>query len=270
MNNNEDLQKTIEKYSREMQQYIKANSSKTQSVNSVVRSDENNGEERQFNELFEKNDNEPVMNDMPTDSDRDSDNKKSGSPFIILDKMPSMEEIEKFIADNPSVEMQNPDNGEITVPGDSQENNVSNINQQNHGIPEATAFGTLMITASTANGAVPIEGAHVAISQTKEDGDKLLFSLVTDKSGHTPLVRLKTYPASFSQDPDFVGRPYKSYMVRTALDGYFTVINNNVPIFDGMVSNQPVNMIPLPQNFEGNTTVTYNEGQKRQNSESEE
>lgn len=115
------------------------------------------------------------------------------------------------------------------------------------------AFGTLVVSATSANSALPVENAHVLISESAENGSKLIFSLKTDRNGETETVSLETYPIELSQNPDFYGKPYKTYDIRVQKDGYFTIVAKEVPIFANRQSIQPINMIPLPENYIGDT-----------------
>ena len=42
--------------------------------------------------------------------------------------------------------------------------------------------------------------------------------------------------------------PFATYNVDVQLDGYFPATAQQVPIFDGITSVQPINLIPLPKN----------------------
>lgn len=108
--------------------------------------------------------------------------------------------------------------------------------------------GFLRIRALTAGGALPVEDAVVLIMDYNDDesGGALLYSLRTDEGGLTPTASLPAPPASMSQRPGN-GRPYSLYNVTVLKDGFYTVENVGVMVFDGVVAIQPVNLLPVSE-----------------------
>ena len=117
-------------------------------------------------------------------------------------------------------------------------------------------IGFLSVTVRTSNGAIPIENAKVSIYENREtdngNGDitnsngYLLYSMRTDESGQTEKVALPTKSNSLSLKPGNI-RPFESYNVFVSSDGYFDSDVINVPIFQGITSLQPINLIPLSE-----------------------
>ncbi|MBQ7309145.1 MAG: hypothetical protein IJW87_03105, partial [Clostridia bacterium] len=60
---------------------------------------------------------------------------------------------------------------------------------------------------------------------------------------HTPYV-------SESLSPN-VSRPYSEITAEFVADGYYPSVNINIPIYPGITSIQPVNLIPLPESAHG-------------------
>lgn len=120
----------------------------------------------------------------------------------------------------------------------------------------ADTIGFLTVTVRTANGALPIEDALVNIYENIEtkngNGDitnsngYLLYSMRTNSSGQTEKVALPTKNASLSLEPGNT-RPFISYNVFASKEGYFDSDVINVPIFQGITSIQPINVIPLSE-----------------------
>ncbi len=107
--------------------------------------------------------------------------------------------------------------------------------------------GYLKIRATSALGALPVEGALVRISEYTEDGNGVvLFSLRTNEGGLTETVALGAPPAVESMMPG-AARPYSIYNVNVTKDGYYPVESVAVPIFDRIVAVQPINMIPITE-----------------------
>lgn len=116
-------------------------------------------------------------------------------------------------------------------------------------------IGFLAITVRTANGALPVEGALVNIYENYEleNGDDvinsnghLIYSLRTNESGQAERVALPTKSASLSLEPGNV-HPFMSYNIIVSKDGYFNSDVINIPVFQGVTSLQPVNLIPLSE-----------------------
>ena len=101
-------------------------------------------------------------------------------------------------------------------------------------------FGTLRVFVRTANGSLPVEGARVRVEGITEQ------ELYTDGSGLTARVFLPTVSREESLQ---AGRktPFASYRVRVEKDGFYPHLTENVPIFAGVESLQPVNLVGLAE-----------------------
>ncbi len=118
------------------------------------------------------------------------------------------------------------------------------------------AIGFLTVNVRTANGAIPIEGALVNIYKNLEikNGNKdttnanghLIYSMRTNNSGQTEKVALPTKNANLSLSPGNI-HPFMSYNVFASKEGYFDSDVINMPIFQGITSVQPINLIPLSE-----------------------
>ena len=108
--------------------------------------------------------------------------------------------------------------------------------------PRAT--GTLTVVVHTAGNALPVPGAYVTVSTADEEGD-FSRTVVTDESGRAPTLILETPPASASLTPGGA-RPYAVYSIRTEKEGFYTNENSMVPLFAGVNSVQPVELLPRP------------------------
>ena len=119
-----------------------------------------------------------------------------------------------------------------------------------------TGSGTLIAQVSVANGAVPIMGANVIISNT--DGS-LITTQFTDNSGRTPGIRLPAPSSEYSLHPGNL-RPYSTYNMRVEYPGFYTEEFLNIAIFDKIVSVQPVSMEPLGEDAtENDRLIIINE-----------
>ena len=101
--------------------------------------------------------------------------------------------------------------------------------------------GSLIVQVTMANGAVPIPGATVTISES--DGEVKTVQ-TTDISGRTPGFELSTPSLALSQSPGGAA-PYTTYNIRIEKPGFYTREFLNVAVFPGIVSIQGVALEPL-------------------------
>ena len=131
------------------------------------------------------------------------------------------------------------------------------LNPSTEGIPAQGAYpsdtgtGFLVVRASTALGAIPLENALVNIrtadpSAPASERGALIASLRTDRDGLSARIALPAPDKSLSESPGNV-RPYAVYDVEVSLDGYTTQYFQNLPIFDSITSLQTAEMTPLPE-----------------------
>lgn len=118
--------------------------------------------------------------------------------------------------------------------------------------------GYLRVSVRAAREALPIPDALVLVtgSDRENDDTDAIYSLRTDEDGLTEVVELSAPSASLSMTPGNP-KPYGVYNITVQKDGYGSVENVGVPIFDGIVSTQPVALVPLSE-FE-----TDPEGERR-------
>lgn len=120
--------------------------------------------------------------------------------------------------------------------------------------PSATGVGRLIFRVSTASGAIPLEGARIIIRDKGAEGEpqrgNALGVLYSDRNGKTEVVALPTVPRGLSLSPrnGDAPPPFLCYDAEVTLAGYRTVNFICIPIFDGVTSVQPADMVPLPEN----------------------
>ena len=112
--------------------------------------------------------------------------------------------------------------------------------------------GYLIVQVSTAGGAIPLPGVIVTVRDydPENGGDvgNVIASMVTDRSGKTPILPLPTPSRTLAQAPGSEILPYALYNVDVQTDRYYENYYANVPIFDGIVAVQPAVLQPLPDN----------------------
>ncbi len=113
--------------------------------------------------------------------------------------------------------------------------------------PVMPGIGYLYVKVTAGDNALPIEGATVTVTSGRGDKTILISTQTTGKSGETSRIELPAPSRELSQSPGNKNT-YAKYNVRIDYPGYYTVENIDVPVFDGQLSIQPTQMIPLPLN----------------------
>ena len=121
-------------------------------------------------------------------------------------------------------------------------------------------YGYLRVAVRTAGGAIPVERAIVTV---KDSNEALIGIFFTDEDGNTPTVRLMTPPKINSESPNAPGAAFMLYNIDTDRSGYRSVRNIGVPVYPGVTSVQPVQLIPLSEGeHEGySDSIIYNESE---------
>jgi len=122
--------------------------------------------------------------------------------------------------------------------------------------------GRLIVRTFTALGTVAVPNATVTISTNETDEYEVVYVTQTDASGVTPPIELDAVPIE-----DVTGRttgfivPHKLYSVEINKEGFNTLVNHNVPVYENQTSIQTFTLIPslniegLPQI--GMETINY-------------
>lgn len=133
---------------------------------------------------------------------------------------------------------------------------MTSNNIPNTGALDGTGY--IVVRVSTANGAIPISGAHVVIRGGDVNNSGVIYSLYTSSSGLTEKTALPAPSKSFSEQPG-TERPYSSYNIDVFAEGYRDSFYANVPVFDTITSVQPANMIPKTENESPDSFTTGDE-----------
>lgn len=103
------------------------------------------------------------------------------------------------------------------------------------------ADGYLQVHAYTSDALLPLEGAAIAVIGT--DGG-LIATRLTDKSGRIQPVRIAAPDAADSQSPGYDGQPFTTVSIRARHPQYEQIQVNQVQLFAGITTLQPLEMIP--------------------------
>ena len=93
--------------------------------------------------------------------------------------------------------------------------------------------------------ALPIVGAVVTVSGYENGTFKVLNVQLTDSSGSTAPFEIETPPKSESLVPDSPEPPFAIINIEIDKEGFLTQIFAQVPVFPGITTIQPVQLIPL-------------------------
>ncbi len=120
--------------------------------------------------------------------------------------------------------------------------------------PKPTSYGWMKIAARTAGNALPIEGASVLVLQQNGMNTNLLFTLLTNQSGETPVVQLPAPPINGERM-----QPFSTYQIRIFHPGYMRMESDAAPVFSGITTLQKFDMIPLPAHMSDSGTALINQ-----------
>lgn len=145
---------------------------------------------------------------------------------------------------------------EETIVQQQNEENQPEQNAQQENLENSfpdNSTGRLRVSVSTANQLSPVPGATVTVSAQNGDTNTTLDTSVTDRSGSSVTFTLPAPSASFSQEPT-VASPFALYQVSVSHPDFYDFIAENVQVFGGITTQLPVNLIPLPELPNGETT----------------
>lgn len=103
------------------------------------------------------------------------------------------------------------------------------------------ADGYLQVRAYTSDALLPLEGAAIAVTDSQ---GALIATRLTDKSGRIIPIGISSPDRSDSTDPNFVGQPFTTVAIRARHPGYEQLQVNQVQIFAGVTTLQPLEMVP--------------------------
>ena len=105
--------------------------------------------------------------------------------------------------------------------------------------------GYLTVEVNTENGSSPLKGAEVLISVKVNNIDTVLYRFLTDESGQIPQTALSAPDRNNSLSSDSSGPDFSAYTVTVSLKGFYTLVSPDVPVFSGILSRQPMTLVPI-------------------------
>ena len=119
-------------------------------------------------------------------------------------------------------------------PDDEYKKEVSDFGGYDNDDLFIVAQGYLQVEVTAENGD-PVDSAAIVVTERAGDMDTLIVTLVTDSEGKTESIALPIPTKVKSCD----------YMITVYKEGYYTVYNLTVPIFDTIKSVQPVTLFAV-------------------------
>jgi len=107
--------------------------------------------------------------------------------------------------------------------------------------------GRLLVRTYISNMLIPIEGTRVTITQNNGSGEEILAFRLTDENGKTEILEIDTPDIELSQDQTNTTTPYASVNIKVEKEGFVIFVIENVQIFADRLSEQNIEMIPLPE-----------------------
>lgn len=119
--------------------------------------------------------------------------------------------------------------------------------------------GILRVQVFAANGSFPVPNATVRVYVALDDGEREVFSGVTDVDGIVDGIELPAPDSSISFDENSTVAPYAVYKLRVDRVGYTPALFEGIPVFDSVKSIQPVGLVPLSADGDEDMTVVPQE-----------
>lgn len=101
--------------------------------------------------------------------------------------------------------------------------------------------GNLQVTVRSGSDNRPVEGARVQISYTG-DPDSVVEEVMTDSSGQTPIVELRTPPLDYSLDVNEEAQPYAEYTLQIQAEGFEPEEIAGTEVLADILAKQPVQL----------------------------
>ena len=152
----------------------------------------------------------------PPESEREDDGVDEGEDIVV--------------PDNP----QDLDNG-----SDEEEKNITYEQFQR----ENTGDGVLRVQVSAGSGSIPLTNVNIVVYRDFADGRHVFYTVATNADGVADGMILPAPPRQNSIEGNGQS-PFSSYSIIASRDGLRTEVIENVPVFSGVKSIQPINLAP--------------------------
>ena len=194
----------------------------------------------------------PDASDMPNEESIFPSDEENGEPLEV--------ERELYIAEGQRRETQNDDivyardeipeeDNDIAVPSNPQDldgkDEWEDVLTYDEFIVQNTASGVLRIQASAGGQSIPLGNVRVSVYKDLADGRHIFYTVTTNSDGVADGMVLPAPP----RENSIIGNgmaPFANYSVIAERDGMRGETVENVPIFAGVKSIQPITLASLP------------------------
>ena len=130
--------------------------------------------------------------------------------------------------------------------------NVAEFQSRNKG------DGNLKVQVFSGRQAFPVVNAQVVVTKEFDDGPFTFIDDLTDTSGIVEGMSLNTPLSSEATENNKI-LPYSTYSIRVTHPYFISTVYTNVPVFDGITSIQPVNLVPKTGTPTDDNDIVYTE-----------
>lgn len=110
--------------------------------------------------------------------------------------------------------------------------------------------GSLLVRTYISNMLIPVIGVRVTVTENNGNGEEILAFRVTDENGKTEIIEIDTPDMELSLDQNNTIKPFTSVNIKVEKEGFVIFTIEDVQIFANRLSEQNVEMIPLPEKSE--------------------
>ena len=182
-----------------------------------------------------------------------SENFPEAEPLVLERELylePEDEPRESYMHDEDDMpDIEDGGDNEIAVPDDPQD--LDDGEDEGEGLTyeqfmaEKTDNGVLRIQTSAGNGSIPLVNVNVVVYKDLADGRHVFYTVVTNADGVADGLILPAPPRENSVEGNGAP-PFASYAVAAEREGMRGETVENVPIFAGVKSIQPITLTNLP------------------------
>ena len=140
---------------------------------------------------------------------------------------------------------QEPDDGEVAVPDDPQDLGDAEGEGMSYEdfIRDNTDTGVLRVQASAGGQSIPLANVNVTVYRDLSDGRHIFYQVTTNPDGVADGMLLPAPPRINSVEGNSAA-PFADYTVLASREGLRPLTVENVPIFPGVRSIQPITLSP--------------------------
>ncbi len=110
--------------------------------------------------------------------------------------------------------------------------------------------GSLLVRTYIADMLIPVRDVRVTVTENNGNGEEILAFRLTDENGKTDIVEIDTPDMELSLDQNNTLKPFTSVNIKVEKEGFVIFVIQNVQIFANRLSEQDIEMIPLPEKSE--------------------